>query len=59
MQNYVKISREEYAQLKKLQKYFEAFWGYLTHLHDIREARRDVRDGRIMPQEKLFKKLGL
>jgi len=57
--NYVKIPREEYSKLKKLQKNFEAFWNYLKHLRDIEEAREDVKSGKIISQEKLFKQAGL
>ena len=57
--NYVKIPREEYSELKKLQKNFEAFWNYLKHLRDIEESREDVKKGKIISQEKLFKQAGL
>ncbi|MBI4117265.1 MAG: hypothetical protein HY451_01075 [Parcubacteria group bacterium] len=57
--NYVKIPREEYFKLKKLQKNFEAFWSYLKHLRDIEEAREDVKKGKTISQEKLFKQAGL
>lgn len=57
--NYVKIRREEYTYLKRLQKNFEAFWNYFIHLRDIEEAREDIKNGRTIPQEKLFRKLGL
>lgn len=56
---YIKIRREEYARLKNLQKHFEAFWGYLSHLREIQEAREDVNRGRTISQKKLFEKLEL
>ncbi len=59
LSNYVKIRREEYLWLKKLQKNFETFWNYLRHLRDIEEARQDVKKGRTIPQEKLFKRMRL
>ncbi len=57
--NYVKIPREEYFKLKKLQKNFETFWNYLRHLRDIEEAREDIKRGRTVLQENLFKQMGL
>ena len=57
--NYVKIPREEYFKLKKIQKNFETFWNYLKHLRDIEEAREDIKKGKTIPQEKLFRQAGL
>jgi len=56
--NYIRISKEEYIKLKELQKHFEAFWKYITHLQDIKEAREDIKAGRTISQEQLFRKLG-
>ncbi|HBT81443.1 hypothetical protein A2757_02495 [Candidatus Giovannonibacteria bacterium RIFCSPHIGHO2_01_FULL_48_47] len=56
---YIKVSRTEYLRLRKLQKYFETFWNYLSHLRDIQEAREDIKAGRTIAQEKLFRKLGI
>jgi hypothetical protein len=58
-QQYVRIPKEEYAQLKKLQKHFESFWGYMEYLQSIKDSRRDVRRGKVIAQEKLFQKLEL
>ena len=57
--NYIKIRRDEYLRLKKLQERFESFLNYFMHLKDIKEARQDIKMGNIMSQEKLFKKMGL
>lgn len=57
--NYIRISKEEYLKLKQLQKHFEIFWKYLTHLQGIKEAREDIESGRTIPQEELFRKLEL
>lgn len=57
--NYIRIHKEEYTKLKQLQKHFEVFWKYFTHLKDIEEARKDIKTGRTISQEELFKKLGL
>jgi len=57
--NYIRISKEEYIKLRQLQKHFEAFWKYFSHLQDIKEARKDIKAGRTISQKELFKKLGL
>jgi len=59
IKNYIKIKRDEYTRLKKLQKNFESFWDYFTHLKDIEEGRKDIKRGKIIAQENLFRKLGL
>ena len=56
---YIRVPKEEYARLKQLQKRFESFLAYAAHVQSIREARKDIRAGRTIPQEQLFKKLGL
>ena len=57
--SYIKIRKDEYLKLKQLQTRFAAFFGYIEHLRDIKEARKDISVGRVIPQEKLFQKLGL
>ncbi len=57
--NYIKIRRDEYLRLKKLQERFESFLNYFMHLKDIKEARQDIKMGNIIIQEKFFKKMGL
>ena len=52
------IPRTEYFRLKKLEERFKDFWIYLEHLMDIREAREEVKQKKIISQEKLFKQLG-
>jgi len=54
----ISISKAEYERLKKLDERFGDFWLYLENLIDIREARKEVKQKRIIPQEKLFKQLG-
>lgn len=58
-EKYIRVPTQEYTRLKQLQKHFEPFWKYITHLQDIKEARQDIKQGRTIPQEKLFKELGL
>lgn len=52
------IAKSEYLRLKKLDKRFKDFWIYLENLMDIREAREEVKQKKIISQEKLFKQLG-
>ena len=53
------IPKVEYNRLKKLDEHFRDFWIYIENLIDIREARKEVRQKKIISQEKLFKQLGL
>lgn len=55
--NYIKIPKEEYFKLKKLQKYFKKFVEYFEHLQDIKKAREEIRAEKTISQEKLFKEL--
>jgi len=57
--SYIKIRRDEYLRLKKLQERFELFLNYCVHLKDIAEARQDIKTGNAISQKKLFKKMGL
>jgi plasmid maintenance system antidote protein VapI len=54
----ISILKAEYYRLKKLDERFRDFWLYLENLIDIREARKEVKQKKIIPQEKLFKQLG-
>lgn len=53
----VKVPRNEYVRLKKLDRQFGAFLSYAAHLVDIEKAREDVRAGRVISQTALFKRL--
>lgn len=55
----INIPKTEYARLKKLDKRFKDFFAYIEHLMDIRESREEIRKKKVIPQEKLFKELGL
>jgi len=57
--NYIKISKEEYLKLKQIQKHFEKFWKYFTHLQEIEEARQDIKSGKVIAQDKILKLLKL
>ncbi|MBI2475759.1 MAG: hypothetical protein HYV67_00770 [Candidatus Taylorbacteria bacterium] len=56
-QSNVKAPRHEYVRLKKLDKQFGAFLSYAAHLLDIEKAREDVREGRLISQTALFRRL--
>ena len=53
------ISKKEYFRLKKLEERFGFFWEYFQGLLDIKEAREEIKKGKVVSQEKLFKKLGI
>ena len=53
------IPKREYLRLKKVDQSFGDFLNYLENIIDIREARKEVKQKKLIPQEKLFKQLGL
>ncbi len=53
------IQKEEYQRLKKLDQSFGRFVEYFAFLQDIAEARKEAKEKKIIPQERLFRKLGL
>lgn len=55
----VTIEKKEYTRLKKLDRSFGKFFDYVAYCSDIAEARKEVKEKKIISQEKLFKKLGL
>ncbi|MDP1688838.1 MAG: hypothetical protein Q8L47_01765 [bacterium] len=57
--NTVTIKKDEYQRLKKVDKSFGQFLEYFEYAKNIAEAREEARSGKIISQEKLFKKLGL
>ncbi len=59
VKTFIRVPKDEYHQLKQLQKRFGQFLNYAEHMSDIRKARRDIKAGRTISQEKLFKKLGI
>ncbi|MBU1179013.1 hypothetical protein KKB69_01600 [Patescibacteria group bacterium] len=52
------IPKMEYLRLKKLDQRFRKFLTYMENFVDIREARNEIKQKKIIPQEKLFEKLG-
>jgi hypothetical protein len=54
----ISVPKTEYDRLKKLEERFGDVLAYLGHLTDIREARQEIKEGKIIPQEEVFKRLG-
>lgn len=54
----ISIPKQEYLRLKNLEKRFQDFWNYLEYLMEIREARKEIEEGKVISQEELFKALG-
>ena len=59
MKDSIYIPKTEYLRLKKLDKRFADFFAYIEHLTDICDARKEVKQGKVISQEKLFKQLGV
>jgi len=55
----VLVSQSEYARLKEIEKQFGKFLAYIRHGEQIKIARDEIKDGKIVAQEKLFEALGL
>ena len=55
----ISILKAEYLRLKELDKHFKGFWMYLKNLTEIQEAREEIKQKKVISQDKLFKKLGL
>lgn len=57
--NTIAISTVEYNYLKKIEQSFRNFFGFFTHLKEIEKSRKEIKEKKYIPQEILFKKLGL
>ena len=55
----VKVPAKEYQYLRKLKSSFEEAFTYFKHTQDIVGARHEVKTGKTVGQEKLFKQLGI
>ena len=55
----ISILKTEYLRLKEIDKRFNSFWTYLKNSTEIKEARKEIKQKKLIAQEKLFKKLGL
>lgn len=58
-QKEVSVPKEEYKKLKRLEQRFQGFWDYLEYLLEIRDARKEVDEKKVISQEKLFEELDL
>jgi len=54
----VSVPREEYLRLKEMENRFGRFLEYVAYAEDIRRAREEVKQRKLIPQERLFKDLG-
>ena len=57
--NTLEITRDEYQRLKELDRKFGHFLHFAEHANDIRESRDDLKLGKGVGQNELFKRLGL
>ena len=58
VEDQVSVPREEYLRLKEMENRFGRFLEYVAHVEDIRRAREEVKQRKLIPQERLFKDLG-
>lgn len=58
-----KAAVEEKEELKRrfrvLERRFEIVEKYLSHVKRMEKSRADIKKGNLIPQEKLFRELGL
>ncbi len=57
--NTITIPATEYNYLKKIEYSFDRFFGSLSHLKEIEQARKEIRQKKYLSQDMVFKKLGL
>ncbi len=55
----ITVKKEEYLRLKKLEKSFGKLFDYFRYLYEISEARKEIKEKKVISQDKLFEKLGL
>lgn len=53
----ISIPKQEYFRLKRLDNKFQDFWKYLENLMEIREARKEIKEGKVVSQKELFDEL--
>ena len=56
--NAVLIPKREYLRLKKIDERFGKLLVYVNNLRDIADARKEIRQKKVISQEKLFERLG-
>ena len=57
--NTIIIPATEYSYLKKIERSFEQFFGSFSHLKEIEQARKEIKQRKYLSQNIVFKKLGL
>ena len=57
--NKVLISVDELQRFKKIDLIFRDFLNYFEHISDIKEAREEIKKGKVISQKDLFKELKL
>lgn len=58
IKNNISIPKIEYLRLKNLDRRFNDFLDYFENIAETREARKEVKSGKVISQEKLFKRFG-
>ena len=53
------ISKAEYFRLKKLDKQFGKLLNYLEDALNVRAARQEIKNKKVISQDNLFRKLGI
>lgn len=54
----ISVPRDEYMRLKKIEARFRDFWAYMEHIAEIGESRNQIKQKKVISQERLFKRLG-
>jgi hypothetical protein len=55
----VTVPKKEYSSLKTLESRFGELLDYIESVLEIKAARKQIAEKKVISQEKLFKKLGL
>ena len=55
----IAIPTTEYNYLKKIEQSLELFFGSFSHLKEIEQARKEIKQKKYLSQDIVFKKLGL
>lgn len=59
MKNTIAIPTTEYNYLKRIEHSFERFFSSFSHLKEIEQARREIKQKKYLSQDVVFRKLGL
>lgn len=54
----ISVPRDEYMRLKKIESRFHDFWAYMERIAEIGESRNQIKQKKVISQERLFKRLG-